>query len=96
MALTQGDVAFLPLAGEQFSKVLSIQTFYFWPEPLQTLRQLFCVLKRPGTLIVTLSTGVIGPDGERTPGPFGSLQDRLEQQIIPGMYDMGFTTAYLR
>jgi ubiquinone/menaquinone biosynthesis C-methylase UbiE len=95
MLLLQGDVAFLPFAGEQFDKILSIHTFYFWPEPLQTMRQLFRLLRPGGKLVVTLSTGMIGPEGERTPAQFGSLHTSVEEQIIPGMHAMGFKTAYL-
>lgn len=95
MDLLQGNAAFLPFANNQFTKVLSIHTFYFWPDPLDTMQQLFRVLKPHGMLVLTLSTGVIEPQGACAPGQFGSLQDFLEKQVIPTMQQTGFTSASL-
>jgi ubiquinone/menaquinone biosynthesis C-methylase UbiE len=92
MTLQQGNMTSLPFADQQFDKILSIHTFYFWSDTPQILQEIFCVLKPGGKLILALSTGQIGPDGART---FGPLQATLEEQVIPGMQQIGFSTAYL-
>jgi ubiquinone/menaquinone biosynthesis C-methylase UbiE len=93
VTLLRGDVAALPFADQQFDKVLSIHTFYFWPNPQQILQDIFRVLKPKGMLVLTLSTGRVAPSGERSYGP---LQRTLEQQIVPALLGIGFESADLR
>ncbi len=93
VALLRGDATALPFADEQFDKIFSIHTFYFWQDPVRAITDIFRVLKPRGLMALTLSTGVIGPGGEREPGLFGSLQGMLDEQVIPGMERMRFTTA---
>ena len=50
--LQQGDVAKLPYAEEQFDKVLSVHTLYFWPDPVHGLQQIHRVLKQDGMFIL--------------------------------------------
>ncbi len=50
----KGDAAHLPFADAAFDKVFSINSLYFWMEPLVALRQIWRVLKPGGTLIITL------------------------------------------
>jgi ubiquinone/menaquinone biosynthesis C-methylase UbiE len=94
VTLQQGDIASLPFADQQFDKILSIHTFYFWPsEHSPIIQGLFRVLKPGGKLILVLATGSnISPDGERT---FTPLQTTLEEKILPGMLEQGFTSANL-
>ena len=93
ISLCQGDVTMLSFADNIFDKVFSIQTFYFWPDPQRAMAEIFRVLKAGGTLVVTLSTGStrsIDDVGERW---LRSYQTILEEQIIPGMKQLSFTTA---
>jgi ubiquinone/menaquinone biosynthesis C-methylase UbiE len=90
VTLYQGDLATLPFADNQFDKIFSIQTLYFWSEPSQTLSEIFRVLKPGGMLVVTLSTGTI--DNTETTG-LERYQLLLEEQIIPYMKQLGFTQA---
>ena len=52
--LRQGDAMALPFAEGSFDKVCGIETFYFWPDPLQGLREAYRVLKVGGELAITL------------------------------------------
>jgi ubiquinone/menaquinone biosynthesis C-methylase UbiE len=92
VALQQGDVATLPFADNQFDKVFSIQTFYFWSDPSRVLAEIFRVLKPGAMLVVTLSTGTIDT-AEKT--GLESYQHILEEQVVPAMKQLGFTTAYI-
>lgn len=93
VALLRGDLAALPFATQQFNKIFSVHTLYFWPDPARILHDLLRVLKPNGVLVLTLSTGRITPTGERV---FGPWQAMLEEDIVPTMRDIGFTAAELR
>jgi SAM-dependent methyltransferase len=57
VALLRGDFAALPFEDGSFDKILSIHTFYFWPNPLDVCADLAGLLKHGGRLVVTLATG---------------------------------------
>lgn len=90
VTLCHGDVTTLPFADNQFDKIFSIQTLYFWPDPPRALAEIFRVLKPDGMLVVTLSTGTI--NGAEATG-LERYQLILEEQIIPSMKQLGFTQA---
>ena len=52
--LKQGDVASLPYPDESFDKAFSIHSIYFWPKPVDCLKELRRVLKPGGLLAVTI------------------------------------------
>src|SRR5258708_17459950 len=87
------DLTTLPFADNQFDKVFSIQTLYFWSDPPRALAEIFRVLKPGAMLVVTLSTGKI--DTAEATG-LERYQLILEEQIIPGMKQLGFTLAYIK
>ncbi|MBA2285446.1 MAG: class I SAM-dependent methyltransferase [Ktedonobacteraceae bacterium] len=93
VALYHGDLSTLPFADNQFDKVFSIQTLYFWPDPPRALAEIFRVLKAGALLVVTLSTGKIDPD-EVT--GLERYQMVLEEQLIPAMKQLGFTEASIK
>ena len=93
VALQQGDVITLPFADNQFDKVFSIQTFYFWSDISCVLNETFRVLKPGAMLVVTLSTGTT--DTIETTG-LESYLHILEYQVIPAMKQLGFTAAYIK
>jgi ubiquinone/menaquinone biosynthesis C-methylase UbiE len=88
VTLSRGDVTILPFADSQFDKVFSIQSLYFWSDPLRAFAEISRVLKPGGMLVVTLSTGTI--NGVAATG-LERYQLILEEQIIPGMKQLGFT-----
>ncbi len=50
--LTCGDVRQLPYGPATFTKVCTVNTIYFWPEPLQAFAEIRRVLKDDGLLVV--------------------------------------------
>ena len=42
----------LPLDSNKYSKVCSVNTIYFWPDPLLALRQIYRVLKEEGMFVL--------------------------------------------
>lgn len=93
VTLYHGDVTTLPFADNQFDKVFSIQTLYFWPDLPRALAEIFRVLKPGAMLAVTLSTGKIDTT-ERT--GLERYQLLLEERIIPCMKQLGFTLAFIK
>jgi ubiquinone/menaquinone biosynthesis C-methylase UbiE len=93
VALHHGDLTTLPFAEDQFDKIFSIQTLYFWPDLPRALAEIFRVLKPDGVLIVTLSTGKTDPI--ETTG-LEQYQLILEEQVIPSMKQLGFTQADIK
>jgi ubiquinone/menaquinone biosynthesis C-methylase UbiE len=47
-----GDVKQLPFAGNTFDKICTVNTIYFWDEPLADLKEIKRVLKSDGKLVV--------------------------------------------
>ncbi len=92
VTLQQGDVMSLPFAENQFAKAFSIQTLYFWPDPLLALAEISRVLRPGATLVVTLSTGTLETSETTGLEYYGQL---LEERIIPGMKTSGFSRAWI-
>lgn len=69
LALLRGDLASLPFGRQQFDKIFSIHTFYFWPDPSMIARQLIDALRPGGRLAITFATAQALPSGERVYWP---------------------------
>jgi ubiquinone/menaquinone biosynthesis C-methylase UbiE len=54
LALVRGDIAHLPFGNQQFDKIFSIHTFYFWPDPGTICHHLINLLAQGGRLVSTL------------------------------------------
>src|ERR1019366_9915801 len=88
-----GNGMALSFTDQQFDKILSIHTFYFWPDYSRGMAEIFRVLKPGGTLALTLSTGKMGePEGTG----LAMYQTILEEKVLPGMEELGFTSAYIK
>jgi ubiquinone/menaquinone biosynthesis C-methylase UbiE len=80
--LREGNILSLPFADQQFDRIFSIHTVYFWPSITQALCEVQRVLKPGGLLAITFSPGKVGESVG-----FGEL---AEAQLIPVMVESGF------
>lgn len=90
VTLQQGDAVHLPFAEQQFDKVISIHTFYFWSEPPVILAEIFRVLKPSGICFITFSVGKAEETG------LGDYQTIIEEQMLPDMRNIGFTEVSIK
>ena len=51
----QGEVSSLPWENNVFSLVVGIETFFFWPEPLLALKEIYRVLMPRGRLVIEMA-----------------------------------------
>jgi ubiquinone/menaquinone biosynthesis C-methylase UbiE len=79
----QGNVKNLPFEDEQFDKVFSIHTIYFWDELSITVSEIYRVLKPGGGLILTLCDG-------KNDVKWDGVRGMIEEQLIPIMKNQGF------
>lgn len=90
VTLQQGDAGHLPFKEQLFDKVISIHTLYFWSEPAVMLAEILRVLKTGGMCVITFTTGKAEEAGS------GSYQTILAEQMLPGMRNMGWTSASIK
>jgi SAM-dependent methyltransferase len=46
------NIEALPFDADTFTKVCTVNTIYFWPDPIEALNQIHRVLKREGSLLI--------------------------------------------
>ena len=51
----QGDVSAIPWCDNEFSAVVGIETFFFWPKPESALKEIFRVLAPEGRLVFEMA-----------------------------------------
>jgi ubiquinone/menaquinone biosynthesis C-methylase UbiE len=51
----QGDVSTLPWNDNEFSAVAGIETFFFWPKPQSSLKEIFRVMAPGGRLVLEMA-----------------------------------------
>ncbi|MDJ0332871.1 class I SAM-dependent methyltransferase [Planococcus sp. S3-L1] len=81
--LIQGNVKSLPCRDDQFEKVFSIHTIYFWDDLPATIKEIFRVLKPGGDCIITLCNG-------KNEEKWDGITSLIDNQLIPLMKDNGF------
>ncbi|WP_313992666.1 class I SAM-dependent methyltransferase [uncultured Selenomonas sp.] len=52
MEILHGSVEELPFADAHFDKIVTVESFYFWPDPEENLREVARVLKPGGTFLL--------------------------------------------
>jgi ubiquinone/menaquinone biosynthesis C-methylase UbiE len=86
VTVERGDVSHLPFADDQFDKVFSIHSVYFWPDRARALAELRRVLRPGGVLVSTVTTG----KNEFDPSGSDWFQSFLNDQLLPEMAQAGF------
>ena len=56
MDVLEGSVENLPFADDSFDKIITVESFYFWPEPQENLKEVRRVLKEGGTFLLVADT----------------------------------------
>ncbi|MDO4322043.1 MAG: class I SAM-dependent methyltransferase [Lachnospiraceae bacterium] len=52
MEVLEASVERLPFADESFDKIITVESFYFWPNPAENLREVLRVLKKGGLFLL--------------------------------------------
>jgi len=52
MDILEASVSKLPFPDHCFDKIITVESFYFWPEPTDNLKEVFRVLKSGGTFLL--------------------------------------------
>jgi SAM-dependent methyltransferase len=65
LALLRGDLSSLPVTGPRFDRIVTIHTFYFWPDRLAVARSLAQLLAPGGRLVSSFATWRTLPSGQR-------------------------------
>ena len=52
MDLVEASVEKLPFADNTFDKIITVESFYFWPDPSENLKEVYRVLKEQGTFLL--------------------------------------------
>jgi ubiquinone/menaquinone biosynthesis C-methylase UbiE len=86
--LVQANVKSLPFENEQFDKVFSIHSIYFWDELSVTISEIYRVLKSGGGLILTLCDG-------KNSETWDGISSLIDEQIIPMMKNKGMLEVSL-
>ena len=56
MDVLEGSVENLPFADDSFDKIINVESFYFWPDPQENLKEVRRVLKEGGTFLLVADT----------------------------------------
>lgn len=81
LALLRGDIAQLPFGNQQFDKIFSIHTFYFWPDPSAICQQLISLLGHGGRLVSTFATARTLPNGKRVYWPLHHHAEAVVREV---------------
>jgi SAM-dependent methyltransferase len=81
LRLLRCDLAHLPFGTGQFDKILSIHTFYFWPDAHALCLQLSTMLAPGGRLVITFATAQTLVSGERIWWPIQGQAEALVDQL---------------
>lgn len=56
MKVLEGSVEALPFADDGFDKIITVESFYFWPDPQENLKEVQRILKKGGTFLLVADT----------------------------------------
>lgn len=66
LQVVQASVEHLPFEDRTFDVIVTVESFYFWPDPEENLKEVHRVLKKGGHLLVILDTFETGTLSEET------------------------------
>lgn len=52
MEIIEASVEHLPFEDEKFDKIITVESFYFWPEPVNNLTEVLRILKKNGVFLL--------------------------------------------
>jgi SAM-dependent methyltransferase len=81
LSLLRGDMTALPFHGQHLDKIVSIHTFYFWPDPQAVFDQLVALLAPGGRCVTTFATARTEPRGERIYWPLHQQAQALVDEL---------------
>lgn len=81
LSLLRADIGALPFQGQQFEKILSIHTFYFWPDQRLVFEQIIDLLATGGKSVTIFATAKTDPSGERVYWPLHEQAQTLVSEI---------------
>lgn len=55
MDILEASVEELPFENDKFDKIITVESFYFWPNPKENIKEVFRVLKKNGTFLLILA-----------------------------------------
>lgn len=66
MDVLEASVEQLPFADESFDRIVTVESFYFWPDPQENLREVLRVLKKDGIFLLVADIYQKEDLGEKT------------------------------
>lgn len=63
--IQRGNVSALPYDDESFDKVIAVETFYFWPDPVPNLQEVRRVIRPGGLLALAMEGSREAPNPQR-------------------------------
>ncbi len=63
--IKHGNVVALPYNDESFDKVIAVETFYFWPDPVANLKEVHRILKPGGLVALAMEGSTESPDQQK-------------------------------
>lgn len=91
--ISQASVSALPFKDEKFDAVTAVETYYFWPDKLGDLREIYRTLKRGGRLLLVFEM-LADPEN---PDRWKAVEERLGIEAVTreGIEDMLVRAGYL-
>ncbi len=91
--LSQASVSALPFEDSKFDCVTAVETYYFWPDKLNDLKEVFRVLKPGGKLLLVFEM----LKDENEPEKWKKVEERLGIEAVSreGIYEMLDRAGYL-
>lgn len=93
MEILEGSVEKLPFADGSFDKIVTVESFYFWPNPQENLKEVRRVLKDGGHFLLVAETyenpGM--SEAERVNVALYNLYNPTKEQFLKLMRKAGFS-----